>query len=373
MPWLVGTALIHSLAVTEKRGAFKSWTVLLAIIAFSLSLLGTFLVRSGVLTSVHAFATDPARGIFILVPLASSIGGSLALYAGARRRSRRWAFQPVWREDAAAGEQRAAVLGRGDGAARHALSAVPRLAGGGTISVGPPYFHAIFVPIIVPLIVAAAVGPFLGWKRGDLVGALQRLWLAALAALGAVLLTLWLRGVAIGPAIGLGLAAWLGCATLVEWAERVKLLRSSARESLRRARNLPRATYGMTLAHFGLAVLIAGVTASSAWKEERVLRMKPGDSTEIAGQMITLESVDPVVGPNYTAMQAHFVTRRGLDLEPQRRAATGSKARPPPKRPSTAMVLRIFTPVIGEGNGAEGWVVRLYHQPLVPWIWRGRC
>ena len=201
-------------------------------------------------------------------------------------------------------------------------------------------------------------------------GALQRLWLAALAALGAVLLTLWLRGVAIGPAIGLGLAAWLGCATLVEWAERVKLLRSSARESLRRARNLPRATYGMTLAHFGLAVLIAGVTASSAWKEERVLRMKPGDSTEIAGQMMTLESVDPVVGPNYTAMQAHFVTRRGLDLEPQRRSYWVQGTTTTEAAIHSNGLADLYA-VIGEGNGAEGWVVRLYHQPLVPWIWAG--
>jgi cytochrome c-type biogenesis protein CcmF len=371
MPWLMATALLHSATVVEKRDALKSWTILLAIIAFGLSLMGTFLVRSGVLTSVHAFASDPSRGLFVLMLLSIAIGGALVLFAiRAPALASGGLFQPVSREGALLLNN---VLLSSAAATVFLGTLYPLfldIAGGGTVSVGPPYYQSTFVPIMVPLIVAAAVGPLLGWKRGDLPGALERLWLAALVALGAVLLTLWLRGVAIGPAIGLGLAAWLGGGTLVEWAERVKLLRAPARESLRRARNLPRAAYGMSLAHLGLAVLIAGVTASSAWKEERVLRMKPGDSTEIAGQMMTLQSVDPVVGPNYTAMQAHFVTQRGADLEPQRRSywVQGTTTTEAAIRSNG---LADLYAVIGEGNGAEGWVVRLYHQPLVPWIWAG--
>jgi cytochrome c-type biogenesis protein CcmF len=371
MPWLMATALLHSATVVEKRDALKSWTILLAIIAFGLSLMGTFLVRSGVLTSVHAFASDPSRGLFVLMLLTIGIGGALVLFAiRAPALAGGGLFQPISREGALLLNN---ILLSSAAATVFLGTLYPLfldIAGGGTVSVGPPYYQSTFVPIMVPLIVAAAAGPFLGWKRGDLLGAMQRLWLAALAAFVALLLTLWLRGIAIGPAIGMGLAAWLGCATLVEWAERVKLLRASTRESLRRARTLPRAAYGMSLAHLGLAVLIAGVTASSAWKEERVLRMKAGDSTEIAGQVITLQSVDPVVGPNYTAMQAHFVTRRGADLEPQRRSywVQGTTTTEAAIRSNG---LADLYAVIGEGNGAEGWVVRLYHQPLVPWIWAG--
>jgi cytochrome c-type biogenesis protein CcmF len=371
MPWLMATALLHSATVVEKRDALKSWTILLAIIAFGLSLMGTFLVRSGVLTSVHAFASDPSRGLFVLMLLTIGIGGALVLFAiRAPALAGGGLFQPISREGALLLNN---ILLSSAAATVFLGTLYPLfldIAGGGTVSVGPPYYQSTYVPIMVPLIVAAAAGPFLGWKRGDLLGAMQRLWLAALAAFVALLLTLWLRGIAIGPAIGMGLAAWLGCATLVEWAERVKLLRASARESLRRARTLPRAAYGMSLAHLGLAVLIAGVTASSAWKEERVLRMKAGDSTEIAGQVITLQSVDPVVGPNYTAMQAHFVTRRGADLEPQRRSywVQGTTTTEAAIRSNG---LADLYAVIGEGNGAEGWVVRLYHQPLVPWIWAG--
>jgi cytochrome c-type biogenesis protein CcmF len=371
MPWLMATALLHSATVVEKRDALKSWTILLAIIAFGLSLMGTFLVRSGVLTSVHAFASDPSRGLFVLMLLTIGIGGALVLFAiRAPALAGGGLFQPISREGALLLNN---ILLSSAAATVFLGTLYPLfldIAGGGTVSVGPPYYQSTFVPIMVPLIVAAAAGPFLGWKRGDLLGAMQRLWLAALAAFVALLLTLWLRGIAIGPAIGMGLAAWLGCATLVEWAERVKLLRASARESLRRARTLPRAAYGMSLAHLGLAVLIAGVTASSAWKEERVLRMKAGDSTEIAGQVITLQSVDPVVGPNYTAMQAHFVTRRGADLEPQRRSYWVQGTTTTEAAIRSNGVDDLYA-VIGEGNGAEGWVVRLYHQPLVPWIWAG--
>jgi cytochrome c-type biogenesis protein CcmF len=357
--------------VVEKRDALKSWTILLAIIAFGLSLMGTFLVRSGVLTSVHAFASDPGRGLFVLMLLALAVGGALALYAvRAPSMAGGGLFQPVSREGALLLNN---MLLSAAAATVFLGTLYPLfldVAGGGAVSVGPPYFQATFVPMTIPLVLAAAIGPMLAWKRGELLAALQRLWLAGAAAAVAALATLWLKGVAIGPAIGIALAAWLGIGTLTEWAERTQLFRVRPGETLRRARHLPRAAYGMTLAHLGVAVLIAGVTASTAWKEERVLRMKPGDSVEIAGTTLTLEDVEPVVGPNYTAMQGRFVTQRGAVLTPQRRSywVQGTVTTEAAIRTSGLADLHA---VVGEGDGRAGWVVRLYHQPLVPWIWAG--
>ncbi len=371
MPWLMATALLHSASVVEKRDALKSWTILLAIVAFGLSLMGTFLVRSGVLTSVHAFASDPGRGLFVLMLLAIAIGGALALYAmRAPSLAGGGVFQPVSREGALLVNNMLLSAAVGTVFLGTLYPLFLDVAGGGAVSVGAPYFEATFVPMMAPLVLAAGVGPLLAWKRGDLLAALQRLWVAGLVAGAAMLLTAWLKGEEIGPVIGMGLAAWLAIGTAVEWAERVKLLRAPPGDSLRRARHLSRAAYGMTLAHFGLAVLIAGATASSAWKEERVLRMKPGDSVEIAGTTVTLEAVEPVVGPNYTAMQARFVTPEGGTLAPQRRSywVQGTVTTEAAIRTSG---FADFHAVIGEGSGADGWVVRLYHQPLVPWIWAG--
>ena len=371
MPWLMATALLHSASVVEKRDAMKGWTILLAILAFGLSLMGTFLVRSGVLTSVHAFASDPGRGLFVLMLLAIAVGGALALYAvRAPALAGGGIFHPVSREGAL-------LLNNVLLAAATATVFLGTLyplfldvAGGGAVSVGPPYFQATFVPMMIPLALAAAIGPMLSWKRGDLLAALERLWLAGLAAAAAFLVTLAIKGVAVAPAIGIALAAWLALGALNEWAERTRLLRAPIGESLSRARHLPRAAYGMTLAHLGLAVLIAGVTASTAWKEERVLRMKPGDRVEIAGTALTLEGVEPVVGPNYTAMEGRFVTDRGAVMAPQRRSywVQGTVTTEAAIRTDGIADLHA---VIGEGNGSDGWVVRLYHQPLVPWIWGG--
>jgi cytochrome c-type biogenesis protein CcmF len=371
MPWLMATALLHSASVVEKRDALKSWTILLAIIAFGLSLMGTFLVRSGVLTSVHAFASDPGRGLFVLMLLAIAVGGALALYAvRAPSMAGGGLFQPVSREGALLLNNMLLAAAAATVFLGTLYPLFLDVAGGGAVSVGPPYFQATFVPMMIPLVLAAAVGPLLAWKRGDLLAALQRLWLAGIAAALAALATLWLKGVAIGPVIGMALAAWLGIGALTEWAERTRLLRAPLGESVRRARHLPRAAYGMTLAHLGVAVLVAGVTASTAWKEERVLRMKPGDSVEIAGTTLTLEDVEPVVGPNYTAMQGRFVTERGAVLTPQRRSywVQGTVTTEAAIRTSGLADLHA---VVGEGDGTAGWVVRLYHQPLVPWIWAG--
>ncbi len=371
MPWLLATALLHAASVVEKRDAMKSWTVLLAIIAFGLSLMGTFLVRSGVLTSVHAFASDPGRGLFVLALLAIAVGGALILFMmRAPALGDGGLFQPVSREGALLLNN----LLLSAAAATVFLGTLYPLfldvAGGGAVSVGPPYFEATFVPMMIPLALAAAVGPMLAWKRGDLLAALERLWLAGLAASLAAMATFWLKGASVGPVIGMALAAWLAVGAVTQWAERTKLMRAPVGESLRRARQLPRAAYGMMLAHTGLAVLIAGVTASSAWKEERVLRMALGDSVEIAGTRLTLEAVEPVVGPNYTAIEARLRRDGGALMTPQRRSywVQGTLTTEAAIRSSGLADLHA---VIGEGNGADGWVVRLYHQPLVPWIWTG--
>src|SRR5512134_183406 len=308
LPWLSGTALLHSAVVVEKRDALKGWTVFLAIVTFSLSLLGTFLVRSGVLTSVHAFAVDPARGVFILALLVIVIGGSLALFA--------WRgpqlppgglFQPISRE----GGLLLNNLLLSTAAAAVLLGTLYPLileaTGGGKISVGAPFFNSVFVPLMAPLVIAMAIGPLLPWKRADLASALARLWAAALAAAAAALLA-WLAydaRSAVGL-LGLALAAWLFVGTLVELAGRVGLFAVPVGASLRRALGLPGAAWGMTLAHAGLAVAIAGMTASSVWKEEHIQVMRPGDRLTIGGYVVEFAGAERAPGPNYEALRGRF-------------------------------------------------------------------
>ncbi len=283
MPWLVGTALLHSAIVVEKRGALKSWTILLAIITFALSLIGTFLVRSGVLTSVHAFATDPERGLFILALLVIAIGGSLTLYAlRAPALTPGGLFRPVSREGALLLNN----LLLATAAATVFLGTLYPLLldalGGGKISVGGPYFNATFLPIMAPLVAAMALGPLMSWKRSDLAGVMDRLKLAFLAAGAAALLAWWLGGGGgILPSLAMALAAWLFAGVLIEFAGRIRLFRVSPAESWRRARRQPRSAYGMALAHAGLAIAVAGITASSAWRVESIQYMRPGDSVTV--------------------------------------------------------------------------------------------
>jgi len=375
MPWLAGTALLHSAVVVEKRDTLKGWTIFLAIVTFSLSLLGTFLVRSGVLTSVHAFAVDPARGVFILVLLLVAIGGSFALFA--------WRgpalvpgglFRPVSREGAL-------LLNNLLLATATAVVLLGTLyplfidaVGGAKVSVGPPFFDTVFVPLMVPMIVALGVGPLLPWKRGDLAGALGRLKLAfGLAA--AVAFGTWFafdRG-AVLAALGIGLAAWLAAGVVAEIAGRVRLFGAPPADSLRRLAGLPRSAWGMTLSHLGLAVLVAGVTASSAWTVESIQTMRPGDTVEVAGYTYRFEGARDVQGPNYVATRGRFVvTRDGRPvtvLEPEKRLylVQGS---PTTEAAIRSTFLGDLYAVIGDPDGG-GFVTRLYFNPLVPWIWAG--
>jgi len=380
MPWLLGTALLHSAIVTEKRGAFKSWTILLAILTFSLSLLGTFIVRSGVLTSVHAFAVDPERGFYILGLLALSIGGSLALYAWrAPAMEGGGLFAPVSREAGLLINNLLLTVAAGIVLFGTLYPLILEAVTGDKISVGPPFFNAGFVPIMLPLIFLMGIGPFLSWKRADLRGILQRLTMvaviSALIALGSWYLTTG------GPALAIlsiGLALWLLLATLKEWAMRIKLFEAQLSESLRRARNLPRAAHGMTLAHAGMAVAILGFVGSSAWKSEEIVFVTPGDSISIAGFDVRFDGVERVRGPNYVADRGTLVVTKNTEpvttLIPERRfyPVAQSTTTESAIRQTLAGDLYASLATPADEDAAKGvWTLRILYEPLVNFIWIG--
>ncbi len=378
MPWLVGTALLHSAVVVEKRDALKSWTILLAIVTFGFSLLGTFLVRSGVLTSVHAFATDPARGSFILLLLMVLVGGAFILYA-VRAPSLKLGglFSPLSREGALLLNNVLMATGAGTVLLGTLYPLIADALNLGKISVGPPFFNSVFLPLMVPMVLAMGVGPLLAWKRGDLAGALGRLKFVAALAVAAAIATWLLQGGSAGPwwaAGGMGLAVWLLLSTVVEFAGRIRLFRAPLAETAGRAARLPRAAWGMLLAHAGLAVVIAGMTGSAAWKSESVQNQRIGETVTVAGYAFTLKAVTEIRGPNYTAQQATFVVDKDgkpfAVMTPQRRQFFM------PPRPATdaAIVGTWFGDVyavVGDPSGDGGWVTRLYFNPLVPWMWVG--
>jgi cytochrome c-type biogenesis protein CcmF len=375
MPWLVGTALIHSSIVVEKRDTLKSWTILLAIITFSLSLVGTFLVRSGVLTSVHAFATDPERGMFILLLLVVAIGGSLTLYAiRAPALKGGGLFAPISREGAL-------VLNNvllSCGCATVFLGTLYPLfldaMGGPKLSVGFPFFNRTFAPMMVPMVIAIGIGPMLAWKRGDLLGALQRLWVAYIATALVILVAYYVTyGGPVMAVLGLGLAAWLFTAVLTELADRVRLFRIPLGDSWRRAINLPRSTYGMTVAHIGLAVSVAGF-AASPFAREAIEILKPGATISIAGYELTLEHVDRLPGPNYVADDATIRVTSGGKLvtvmHPERRYFPLQNQTTGETSIRTNLVADLYV-ALGDADTKGDWTVRVYWKPLVPWIWLG--
>ncbi len=390
MPWLIGTALLHSAIVAEKRDALKSWTILLAILAFALSLIGTFLVRSGVLTSVHAFAVDPARGTFILMILVVAIGGPLALYAWrAPMLKLGGMFAPISREGAMvlnnlllATATATVFLGTLYPLFLDALN-------GTKVSVGPPFFNAVFVPVMVPLVAAVTVGPMIAWKRGDLAGALGRLWAAAaVAGLLALAVLIYGGGKSILAALGLALAGWAAIGALVELAERVRLFRVPLGDSLRRLVGLPRAAWGMAIAHFGLGVLIAGITASSAWQVEKVQLVRPGDTVDVAGYQFTFKGAAAEQGPNYVSRRGTFVVtkdgRTVATLYPAKRLYNVQRMATTEAAIHTLWIADLYATISDPDEGSResggpvfsdrpdgAWAARLYYNPLVPWIWIG--
>ena len=376
MPWLAGTALLHSAIVTEKRGALKSWTVLLAIIAFSLSLLGTFLVRSGALTSVHAFATDPTRGIFILLLLVVAVGGSLALYAWrAPTLKADGLFAPISREGALVLNNLLLATACFTVLIGTLYPLLLDVMGGRRISVGPPFFELTFVPLMVPLLLAMAAGPLMPWKRGDLKGVLSRMKAIGLACLVLCGVVWWYAtDLSPIPAFGIALATWIAAGVVLKFAEHIQLFRLSPGQSRRRAAGLPRSAYGMSLSHLGVAVLVAGVTASSAWQTEIIRAMAPGDSQEIAGYTLVFESVVPGEGPNYSYERGLFrVLADGEEIAlmtPEKRQFFVQTMETTEAAIRTTLLADLYV-VLGDPAADGGWAVRLYYNPLVPWIWGG--
>ena len=376
MPWLVGTALLHSAVVVEKRDALKTWTILLAILTFSLSLIGTFLVRSGVLTSVHAFATDPERGVFILALLVIAIGGSLALYA--------------WRAPGLKGGGLFAPISREGGLILNNLLLTTACATvfigtlypllldaitGDKISVGPPFFNATFVPLMIPLIIALGFGPMLSWKRGDLKGLVQRLQFALIVAAVVTVIAAYITwGRSIFGAIGLGLSGWLAAGVLIDFGSRIGIGRASFGDVLRRTIGLPRAAWGMTLAHLGFAVLCAGATGASVWEDEAIESIKAGDSIAIAGYEFGLRNVDNIRGPNYVAERGVFTVKKDgavlTTLAPERRRYLVQGTDTTEAAIYSNGIVDLYA-VLGAPQGQGRWIAKVYFRPLVPWIWLG--
>ncbi|QWE26349.1 heme lyase CcmF/NrfE family subunit [Polynucleobacter sp. AP-Ainpum-60-G11] len=364
IPWLVGTALLHSLAVTEKRGGFKSWTVLLAITAFSLSLLGTFLVRSGVLTSVHAFATDPKRGIFILIFLVLVVGSSLTLYAWRAPKS------TLGGKFSLTSRETFILLGN----VFLVVSAASVLLGTlypllidalhlGKISVGPPYFNSVFVPIMIPLLVLMGIGPWTSWKNSNLVDVIKRLWVAALmAVIAAGLIPFAMGEFTWLSSLGFLLAFWVIASGILQIIRQAK------------AGKPTRSFIGMQLAHLGIAVFVIGVTMVGAYQEEKDVRMLAGESVSVGGYQIQLQSVTAVPGPNYKAMQGTLLLSRNGKLEatmyPEKRSYFSSTM-PMTEAAIDAGLTRDIYVSLGEELEDKAWAIRVYYKPFVDWIWGG--
>ena len=375
MPWLMATALLHSAIVAEKRDALKSWTVLLAILGFSLSLMGTFLVRSGMLTSVHSFAADPARGVFILAFLVVVVGGSLTLYAWrapSLRTSGR--FRPVSREGALVVNNLLLVTGCASVFIGTLYPLVLDAISGDKVSIGPPFFESSFVWIMAPLFVLTAAGPLMAWKRADLPGVTQRLAVAFAAAAAAAILLVALKGGPWGAILGLTIAAWLIGGVAAEIIERLRLFRVPMIDSFRRVRVLPRSAWGMSLAHAGVAILIAGGVGATNWQTERVQVMQVGETNHVAGYDITLVSLSDSEGPNYTRQRGEFTVDRDGEriatLYPEKRKYWVQGMDTTEAAIHTTWIADIYV-AIGDPATSGGIAVRIYHNPLVPWIWFG--
>ena len=373
MPWLVGTALMHSLAATEKRGVFKTWTVLLAIFAFSLSLLGTFLVRSGVLTSVHAFASDPARGLFILIFLAVVVGGSLLLYAVRAPTVKSSAtFELVSRESFILLNNVLLVVTAASILLGTLYPLVIDALGMGKISVGPPYFNAVFIPLMAPLAFAVGLGMLLRWKKDSIrLLAIRVRWIIAICVIGGMLLPLLMPFYSWAAVLGLTLALWTVAMTGLSFVDRL----GAKGFSWQRMLTIPAGFYGMTLAHLGIAVFVTGITLTSIYSVEKDVRMAPDETIDMSGYIFEFKGVTETRGPNYMAQQA-FVTvshegKEVAKLEPQKRVYQ-VQTMPMTEAAIDAGLFRDLFVAIGEPLGDQGaWSLRIYYKAFIRWIWLG--
>jgi cytochrome c-type biogenesis protein CcmF len=376
MPWLSGTALLHSAVVMERRDALKVWTVLLAILTFSLSLLGTFLVRSGVLTSVHAFATDPSRGVFILLILCVFIGGSLALYAWrAPSLKQGGLFAPVSREGSLVLNNLLLTTACATVFIGTLYPLALEMVTGDKISVGAPFFNLTFGPLFIPLLLAVPFGTLLAWKRGDLLGAAQRLMFAGLISLvTALVLMAWISGGAMFAPLMIGVAVFVILGAMVELAERVALFKVPFATAIRRAIGLPRSTWGRALAHAGLGVAMVGIICETTWNTEHIAAMKAGDVAQIGGYTARLDGVGERQGPNFTEQLARFTILKddkiiGVMMPSKRNFSARASA-----TTEAALLSRGASQIyisLGDVNDDGAIAVRIYHKPLVLLIWFG--
>ena len=376
MPWLAGTALIHSLAVTEKRGAFKSWTVLLALLAFTLSLLGTFIVRSGVLSSVHAFATDPRRGLFILVFLGIVVGGALTLYAwrapkvglGAR-------FSLVSRESMLLGNNMLFVVVCASVLLGTLYPLLLDALGMGKISVGAPYFETVFLPLMVPVVLLMALGPLARWKETSLPSLFHRLRWAALASVLGALATSWLAGrLSLGATLGFLMAYWIVASIVTDIVERLKSDGGAQLGLFARVRQWPRSLTGMWLAHVGVAVFAFGVSMVRTYEVEEDLTMAIGSSATVGGYEFRFADLHQLHGPNYEAIEGDLpVTRNGSEvtvLHPQKRIYRVQRT-PTTEAAIHPGLTRDLYVSLGESVQPNTWTLRVHVKPFVDWIWGG--
>jgi len=376
MPWLTGTALLHCALVVERRQTLVNWTILLGILTFSLSLVGTFLVRSGVLTSVHSFAVDPARGVFVLALLVLISGGALALYAyRAPTLKQGTPFAPVSRESSLVLNNVLLVSACATVFIGTFYPLVIEVMSNDKISVGPPFFNMTFVPMMIPLLLLMVVGPFLKWKRDTIREALAKLRRPAIVTglgLSAILLATF--GAHALAAFGFGIAIWVIAGSLAILARRMRIGQAPLATSLHLARITPRSVYGLVLAHAGIGVLVAGITAMSAWTEEELRKLPIGGALDVGGYRVTLKTVEGVTGPNYQAERAVF----DISSDDQFVSTIFSERRYYPVRRTQTTEAGIHTNLIsnvylaiGEESGSKEWTVRAYYHPLAPWIWFG--
>jgi cytochrome c-type biogenesis protein CcmF len=376
MPWLAGTALLHSAVVMEKRDALKVWTVLLAILAFSLSLVGTFLVRSGVLVSVHTFATDPARGVFILAILIVFIGGSLALYAWRAPALRQGGlFAPISREGALLLNNlfltticATIFVGTLYPLALEALT-------GDKISVGAPFFNATVGRLAVPLLIAMSFGPLLAWKRGDLYGVAQRLIGAlAVAIVGMAAAFAAAGGGPVFAPFGIGLALFVMAGAVTDLIERTGLFRVPFAAAFGRAAGLPRSAWGTAIAHFGVGVCLLGIIGETQWGAERIAAIKPGETISVRHYDLTLDGLTQRRGPNYQELVGHFTVRRNGEvigvMEPSKRTFPVRQMTKSEAALMTRGTSQLYLS-LGDADSQGATTVRLYHKPLVLLIWIG--
>ena len=373
-PWLVGTALIHSLAVTEKRGSFKSWTVLLAIFAFALSLLGTFLVRSGVLTSVHAFAVDPKRGIYILAFLTVVIGGSLGLFAWrAHKVGLGGRFEVISRESLLLTNNVLLVVAAGSVLLGTLYPLFIDALGMGKLSVGPPYFETVFVPLMAPALFLMGVGPLARWKQASLPDIAVRLkWAFAVAVVGAVLLPLSMGQWTPLASFGFLLALWIVASSVAALISRLKQIPGTG--VMAKLRSQPRSYYGMLLAHCGVAVFVIGVTMVKSYEAEKDVRLAVGETVELGGYVFRFDAVNDVQGPNYVAARGTMsVTRNGAPvatMHPEKRIYNVQKNPMTEAAIDTSLTRDLYVS-LGEMVDDKAWVVRVQVKPFVDWIWGG--